>query len=554
MKSCFGGFLLLVIFDDFMCCIISTNIEFNRDNRSWHRNIYKLSDPTTEYYFNQVYGPETRNSSKKLINTIDMVYNWGNFDIILPDESFVDNRGQFFYNNKKDDYMVYKDYKWAEVTRIGSMCMTGRWKFPRYEGFSTGLVKNGKKVLYGCWFHRYRGSGIFVNVGKTIAARTRRGLMSRLKISGCEQSKDANCNREHEFCAGARKQGYDSIQVNLFYWKNASNTTTTVASGIKNFLYFYPELILCTDQCVTVTFNTSCPPGVELRTGLDASKPCTCDDKYMTMNCGNASEEDKQCRNKLAPYTGKRRKTCFLLGDSITNNPGNTNITILYLNNRGHGHGQGSHHHHISSNTILDLHSAMNVSGPVYVLTCSNITLSGGRWLIEYQLIEYVTSQPLDTTAPITAVIDKIVDVRRRNIPVVQNMHFYFSQNLFHYNETGSGRLTSRLQLQHNSIDSIQYNNNSSSSNGSDDSFMYNSFRGSPLGVIAISGYVDVVLEDDHDYFHSYYETLSRHNTHKTEKELKKDKRTLLPPIVLVGNNDAVNLMWNHIGFAHRIL
>eukprot|EP01041_Mallomonas_annulata_P014418 gene14418-30694_t len=607
MKPCFGVWLLLMIINDFMSCIISI-IELRRNNQSWHksRNIYKLSDPTTEYYFNQVYGQDTCNSSKEIINNIDMVYNWGNVDIILPSKSFVDNRGQFFYNNKKDDYIVYKDHEWAEVTRIGSMCLTGRWGFPRYEGFSTGLAKAGKKVLYGCWFHRYRGSGIFVNVGKTISAHTRLELMSRLHLSGCENSTNINCNRENEFCTGARKQGYDSIQVDSFSIpKNASNISTTAASRTKNFRLFYPELILCTDQCVTVTFNTSCPPGVELRTGVKGSKPCTCDDKYMTMNCGNSSDEDKQCRNKPTPYTGKRRKTCFLLGDnSIAKNPVNTNITILYLNSRVNGH--LSHHHHnnnhnhnhMTANTIFDLHSAINVSGPVYVLIRSNITLSGGRLLIGYQLIEYVASPLVGTTAT-----DKKVAVRRRNIPVVQNMHHYFSHNPFH-NETG--RLASRQQQSQHGIGSIQYNS-SSSGGGSGSSSMYDSLRGFPLGVIAISrtsqdsssrssnnsrrysdnsfhhvqldtdiinhiideslcirrsgvsivivmvygridrrsydtvshqlkGYVDVILEDDH-----------QSHKDKTEKEQEaKDKRTLLPLILPVGNNDAVNLMWNN--------
>eukprot|EP01041_Mallomonas_annulata_P016848 gene16848-34981_t len=228
-----------------------------------------LRNPTVENYLNLVYSVDSNASSAINIQKLDMVYQRQNLEIVVPKEFFHDSVKHISYI-KSAEFKVYKDYEWAEVIRFATTCL---FAFHHYEGYSIGLLssaKNSSKIPYGCWFYRYRGSGIFVNVGKTIAARKRKELIVALGITGCELNPDVNCGKEvDQICLYALSQGYDSIQVNLYGGD-----------------HHRPELIICSGQCATVTFNTSCPPGVELRTGVNGSKPCTCDDSYMIMNCG----------------------------------------------------------------------------------------------------------------------------------------------------------------------------------------------------------------------------------------------------------------------------
>ena len=57
-----------------------------------------------------------------------------------------------------------KHSQWVEVSRAP----TGWWN----EGYSIGLPKNKHHNLtmvpYGCWFHHAKGSGIFVNIGRSL--------------------------------------------------------------------------------------------------------------------------------------------------------------------------------------------------------------------------------------------------------------------------------------------------------------------------------------------------------------------------------------------------
>eukprot|EP01041_Mallomonas_annulata_P003260 gene3260-6451_t len=389
-------------------------------------------------------------------------------DIHVP---YPDTFQAIFQNNlafrkQSTGFVNYNDYEWAEVARMATSCNTK--DSVEYEGYSSGLLKNKNKTSYGCWFHRYRGGGIFVNVGKTIIARTRKELMMKLHIPNCGNQANCNHSYDYEYCSHALRLGYDSIQIITMGHYNRTQR---------------PELILCSGQCGTVTFNTSCPPGVELRTGVNGSKSCTCDDSIPIMNCGYSSPSvtHKECNRYTSSVTEMKRKTCFLLGDSISHSPvNNTNITILYLNNGGQG--QGSHHNHIISNNIshylnlATMNMSESVSGPVYVLTSSNVTLSGGGVAVEYQLVEYnISPPPTSPSTPITTTtIDKsavpVVSERIIDIPV-QNMYIDI-----HSNNNNTSSSSYRLL----SMELPKTNPNSRYRN-------YD-IKGIPLGVIAISG------------------------------------------------------------------
>ena len=64
-----------------------------------------------------------------------------------------------------------------------------------------------KFVAYGCWFHIVTGSGIYVNVGKTLIAKSRKQLRYLLNLPP-----EAG---ERDFCTYALNLGISHIQSHL---------------------------------------------------------------------------------------------------------------------------------------------------------------------------------------------------------------------------------------------------------------------------------------------------------------------------------------------------
>ena len=54
------------------------------------------------------------------------------------------------------------------------------------------------------------------------------------------------------------------------------------------------KLVMCSGQCVTVGFGTTCPP-IELRTGLHAELPCTCSNNFAMLNCNTTILPENEC-------------------------------------------------------------------------------------------------------------------------------------------------------------------------------------------------------------------------------------------------------------------
>jgi len=136
-----------------------------------------------------------------------------------------------------------KDNEWTEVTRFGMK-----------EGLQQGFE-------YGCFFHVRKGTGVFVNVKKTLVLQDHREAK---KVFGIGAFK-----RRAGYCPFAKKLGYDSIQI-LNSIDHKSN-----------------EVIICTGVCETKPIETACVPGLEFRTGLNHDKECICDDSQSLLNCGN---------------------------------------------------------------------------------------------------------------------------------------------------------------------------------------------------------------------------------------------------------------------------
>ena len=128
----------------------------------------------------------------------------------------------------------------------------------------------------GCWFNAARGSGVALNVGKSLRAQDRCAAHTALGIPLSEDHKknigDAYCDSESDelYCERARQRGYDSIQLAQTHAHNG------------------PELVMCTDACVKQPLTGACPP-VPLRV-LGTNTTCSCVEGYSTLNCGGHSK------------------------------------------------------------------------------------------------------------------------------------------------------------------------------------------------------------------------------------------------------------------------
>ena len=202
-----------------------------------------------------------------------------------------------FSTNSSKQY--YPDNDWAEVTRFSVKCMSSYffngvmynegWNSTGAPFFPSFREKN--RVNCGCWFQRVRGSGVFVNVGKTLVAKSRPELHNLLKIT-CSRRGRGNCFVEGDknYCTRALILGYDSIQFD------------TVESYPPPFgEMFSPELIICNGNCSTESVTSSCVP-VATRTGIHATIPCTCDKNLTIINCGYAINVPiESCETKRRP-------------------------------------------------------------------------------------------------------------------------------------------------------------------------------------------------------------------------------------------------------------
>ena len=144
-----------------------------------------------------------------------------------------------------------KSGQWAEVTH---------WGMKEGEG-------------YGCFFNVRRGSGVFMNVGRTLIVQDDSFALAFFK-------KVLNVTIEPgyaDYCPHARKLGYDTVQI--LNWVELWGPKG--GHGVHQMIY-------CGGKCETDIVKSSCIPGLEMRTGLNHQLPCRCDPSISLLNCGNA--------------------------------------------------------------------------------------------------------------------------------------------------------------------------------------------------------------------------------------------------------------------------
>ena len=196
-----------------------------------------------------------------------------------------------------------RNHSWVEVTRVAADCLGLRYPdgTPFAEGASRGFpddtgegvhrgdygfapeATNSSADLfpYGCWLFPARGSGVFVNVGRTLVVSTRRDAHTALGIP-CSRS-NFGCYHPGDklYCTRAMARGYDSIQI------------MRGRGGLRR-----AELLLCTG-CTAEPVRGACLP-VETRTGTHAQAPCKCDPSRPIINCGTAVAPHFDCSQDCA--------------------------------------------------------------------------------------------------------------------------------------------------------------------------------------------------------------------------------------------------------------
>ena len=168
-----------------------------------------------------------------------------------------------------------------QVTRFASGC-SKRQKVRRGDGrppLPAPLLPY-KRSRTGCWFFLARGSGVFVNIGRSLRRGTRQEVTSLLL--GRRDLDDA----DDEWCDAAVRRGYDSVLVGTEgagYTTHESELTRDAA-----------ELVVCSGACAREWSLDACSP-LELRSGSRAQLPCHCDNRSAVLNCGQRWLRDARC-------------------------------------------------------------------------------------------------------------------------------------------------------------------------------------------------------------------------------------------------------------------
>jgi hypothetical protein len=314
--------MLIALLVALVCCIVGAELPQATcsSSKTVLPHYQPQKDSAWKEYFRYVYGSnDTGESSKRKLNFLYRntpmevtTFHWHHKRplSVLP-ESWGDT--YFHYSNSS-----YNDGEWAEVNRYSTYFLNS-YKDREYvweEGLSRGFPGrsvNETKVGYGCWFNLAQGSGIFVNVGKTIVVTDKYkstlfkdlGLTSR----GCLPTDTAGgfCFDRY-LCTAAQAKGYDSIQV----------------PG-------HSELVICGGKCATQSLRYTCPP-LELRSGVDASRACNCSDESHLLNCGSGPDSVPNLKWNFPasgfPEQKSRRKLCVARKSLSRSTP--FNLTVAF--------------------------------------------------------------------------------------------------------------------------------------------------------------------------------------------------------------------------------
>ena len=204
-----------------------------REDMSWKEYLHGLYE--IDMYNNH---DEIQRLTKHLLSNIESViyYRYGDVDIKLVQLGYPNWRmtthdiymqafamdPHYQESRRGTTTILYPSYSWVEVNHFSSNFFLAFGIVPYNEGYSTGFAKtayigNYSYVPYGCWFHVMKGTGVFINIGKTLAIANTTELLSYLGLNsqGCIEGVDCNGLPyvDKYLCSKALELNYDSIQL-----------------------------------------------------------------------------------------------------------------------------------------------------------------------------------------------------------------------------------------------------------------------------------------------------------------------------------------------------
>ena len=173
----------------------------------------------------------------------------------------------------------------VEVLRISVLNFTRATKIKNASALSREGGPNG------CWYIPLRGTGIFLEMGRTLQVPNRSLLVRALGISKqmvADAAKIAPNPRKlrgqflHDLwsmgIAGSYRVRSIEDYVPFCPYVRARGYDTVVIGSSRG-----PEVLSCSDSCTRAYLQGACAPN--LRTGLRGTRACACDDRYPIVNC-----------------------------------------------------------------------------------------------------------------------------------------------------------------------------------------------------------------------------------------------------------------------------
>lgn len=181
------------------------------------------------------------------------------------------------------------DHTWTEVLRSAGLAKS-------LARTRTHWVEGGGR---GCWFFLAKGSGVFLNVGRSLRVSNRSELIDQFLLDAHASDayhrdyKQVDIAAGHLYCIRAKERGYDSIQI------LSDSCSPYNGRALEEIHALCPiELISCHEactgtsscfshkNCTTDVLNSPCIPGLPLRTGVHAHVHCKCESKgFDVLNC-----------------------------------------------------------------------------------------------------------------------------------------------------------------------------------------------------------------------------------------------------------------------------
>ena len=148
-------------------------------------------------------------------------------------------------------------HTWVEIVRVFN------------DGsFSPRVRAEGS--FYGCWAWTARGSGVFASTARSLS------FPSRYAAARNFSKRFGYGHHDASFANATRRLGYDTLQV----------MHGSAELFRARFRHPLSEIVLTYAGCHGVRrISGACMPGVDLRTGFDASESCVCDEKSPILRC-----------------------------------------------------------------------------------------------------------------------------------------------------------------------------------------------------------------------------------------------------------------------------